>query len=249
MSTRFDGKSVLITGGTRGIGRACALQFATAGAKVAICGRDETAALTAADALGEESGGVVAGYRADISSVDDVNTMIAAVEEAQGPISILVNNAGITRDGLLMRMKDDAWNDVLATNLTGTFHCCRAVCRGMMKARYGRIINVSSIVGVRGQGGQTNYGAAKAGIIGFTKSLAQELAPRNITANIVAPGYIDTEMTADITGDARDKILASIPARRQGTPEDVASAVSYLAGEDAGYITGHVLSVDGGLGM
>lgn len=216
---------------------------------MAICGRDESATQAAAKELAEESGGTVAGYKADISNVDDVAAMVAAVADALGPVSILVNNAGITRDGLLMRMKDDAWREVLDTNLTGTFHCCRAVCRGMVKARYGRIVNISSIVGIRGQGGQTNYSAAKAGIIGFTKALAQELAPRNVTANVVAPGYIDTDMTGDFSDDVREKLLAAIPAGRQGTPEDVANAVVFLASEDAGYITGHVLSVDGGLGM
>lgn len=246
---QFDGKVVLVTGGTRGIGRACAERFAREGANVSICGRDEASAKTAAAELAEASGGVVTGYGTDISSADDVDAMIAAIQEAHGPIGVLVNNAGITRDGLLMRMKNDAWEDVLNTNLNGTFYCCRAASRGMMKARQGRIINLSSIVGMRGQGGQTNYAAAKAGIIGFTKALAQELAPRNITANVVAPGYIETDMTAGFSEDAHAKIVAGIPAGHEGKPEDIAGAVAFLASDDASYVTGHVLCVDGGLGM
>ena len=247
--TDFDGKVVLVTGGTRGIGRACATRFAREGASVALCGRDEESAKAAAQSIAEETGGQVEGYRADIGKSEDIDAMIAAIEADLGSIGILVNNAGITRDGLLMRMKDDAWSDVIETNLNGAFYCCRAVCRGMMKARAGRIINISSIVGIRGQGGQTNYAAAKAGLIGFTKSIAQELAPRNITANVVAPGYIQTDMTAGLGEDAHAKIIASIPAGREGAPDDIAGAVTFLASDEAAYITGHVLCVDGGLGM
>ncbi len=247
--SEFDGKVVLVTGGTRGIGRACAARFARAGAKVAICGRGQDTTQAAAKALSEETGGKVEGYKADIANASEVDAMIEAASEGLGPISILVNNAGITRDGLLMRMKNEAWSEVLETNLNGTFYCCRAACRGMMKARYGRIINVSSVVGVRGQAGQTNYAAAKAGLIGFSKSLAQELAPRNVTVNVLAPGFIETDMTADFTEDAREKLLEKIPAGREGSPDEIAAAVAFLAGDDASYITGHVLCVDGGLGM
>ena len=245
----FDGKIVLVTGGTRGIGRACAARFAAEGARVAICGRGEETTREAAKALAQETGGKVEGYQADIAVAAEVDAMIEAISDSLGPIAVLVNNAGITRDGLLMRMKDEAWNKVLDTNLNGTFYCCRAACRGMIRARAGRIVNISSIVGLRGQGGQTNYSAAKAGIIGFTKALAQELAPRNVTANVVAPGYIQTDMTADFNEQAREKLLAAIPAGRQGTPEEIAAVVAFLASDDASYITGHVLCVDGGLGM
>lgn len=243
--SEFTGKVVLVTGGTRGIGRAIAQAFAAQGAKVAICGRDEAKAQAAAT----EIGGEVAGFGADIGSAEAVDGLIKAVNAKFGPIQILVNNAGITKDGLLMRMKDEAWDEVLKTNLNASFYTCRAVCRDMIKARAGRIINLSSIVGLRGQGGQTNYAAAKAGIIGFTKALAQEVASRGITANVVAPGYIDTDMTSGFNDEARKKLLDTIPAGRVGTPDDIAAAVLFLASDAAGYITGHVLCVDGGLGM
>ena len=247
--SEFAGKTVLVTGGTRGIGRAIAHTFAAQGAKVALCGRDEAKAQAAAAEIAGATSAQVAGFRADMASATDVDALIKAVTAKFGPIQILVNNAGITRDGLLMRMKDDQWDDVLRTNLNGAFYTCRAVCRDMIKARAGRIINLSSIVGLRGQGGQTNYAAAKAGIIGFTKALAQEVASRGITANVVAPGYIDTDMTAGFNDEARKKLLETIPAGRVGAPQDVAAAVLFLASDAAAYITGHVLCVDGGLGM
>lgn len=247
--SEFTNKVVLVTGGTRGIGRAIAHAFAAQGATVAICGRDEEKAKASAADIASDSGGDVAGFGADIGSAEAVDGLIKAVNAKLGPIQILVNNAGITKDGLLMRMKDEAWNDVLQTNLNASFYTCRAVCRDMIKARAGRIVNLSSIVGLRGQGGQTNYAAAKAGIIGFTKALAQEVASRGITANVVAPGYIDTDMTAGFNEEARKKLLDTIPAGRVGTPADVAAAVLFLASDAASYITGHVLCVDGGLGM
>jgi 3-oxoacyl-[acyl-carrier protein] reductase len=247
--SEFQGKSVLVTGGTRGIGRAIAGVFAAEGANVSLCGRDPERAAAAAQALASETGGTVHGFGADVAKQGDVDTLIAAAADACGAIQILVNNAGITQDGLLMRMKNEQWDQVLQTNLTGAFYTCRAVARDMIKQRWGRIVNLSSIVGMRGQGGQTNYAAAKAGIIGFTKALAQELASRNVTANVVAPGYIDTDMTADFNDAAREKLLQTIPAGRVGTSGDVAAAVRYLASDDAGYVTGHVLCVDGGLGM
>ncbi|PCJ62181.1 MAG: beta-ketoacyl-ACP reductase [Candidatus Hydrogenedentota bacterium] len=247
--SEFTDKVVLITGGTRGIGRACAKSFAQAGAKVAICGRSADSASQAAQELSDETSGSVTGFQADISSSDDVKALIKSVGEKLGPIQILVNNAGITRDGLIMRMKDDQWSDVFQTNLDGPFYSCRAVCRDMMKARWGRIINLSSIVGVRGQAGQANYSAAKAGVIGLSKALAQELAPRNITVNVVAPGFIETDMTADLPEAAQEALLGKIPAGRQGHAEEVAATVLFLASDGAAYITGHVLAVDGGLGM
>jgi 3-oxoacyl-[acyl-carrier protein] reductase len=243
--SRFQDVVVLITGGTRGIGRACAERFAAEGARVALCGRNEAQA----QAVAAEIGGGAKGYACDIAHKENVDDLIKAVTEDLGPIQVLVNNAGITRDGLLMRMKDADWEDVIATNLGGTFHLCRATARGMLKQRAGRIINMTSIVGVRGQGGQTNYSAAKAGIIGFTKAYAQEVASRGITVNCVAPGLIQTDMTAGLGDDAIEKITAQVPLKRAGTPQDVAGVVAFLASEDASYLTGAVLPVDGGLGM
>jgi len=245
----FSDKTVLITGGTRGIGRACAETFAREGAKVAVCGRSLETAEKAAAEIAAQSGGTVAGYETNIADGDAVNGMLKKVSERFGPVSVLVNNAGITRDNLLIRMKPDDWSAVIETNLTGAFNCCRAVARDMVKQRQGRIINISSIIGIRGQGGQANYAAAKAGLIGFTKALAQELASRNITVNVVAPGYIDTDMTAVLGDDVRNLLLEKIPMRRQGTAEDIAAAVKYLASDGASYVTGAVLQVDGGLAM
>ncbi len=247
--TSIPGPIVLVTGGTRGIGRACVEAFAASGAKVALCGRSADAAEGVAREIAERTGATVRGYAADMGNSDSVDALVKSVSEDLGPITVLVNNAGITRDGLLMRMKNDDWDEVLRTNLNGVFYCCRAVSRGMIKQRYGRIVNISSIVGLHGQGGQSNYAAAKAGIIGFTKALAQELAARNITANVVAPGYIKTDMTANLGEDVRAKLLDRIPAGREGNPGDVAEAVRFLASPQASYITGHVLCVDGGLGM
>jgi 3-oxoacyl-[acyl-carrier protein] reductase len=175
--------------------------------------------------------------------------MVKSVTAQFGPVYVLVNNAGITRDNLLMRMKPEDWSTVIDTNLTGAFNCCRAVARDMVKQRAGRIINISSIIGIRGQGGQANYAAAKAGLIGFSKALAQELASRNITVNVVAPGYIDTDMTAVLGDEIKNVLLEKIPLRRQGTGEDIAAAVRYLASDGASYVTGAVLQVDGGLAM
>lgn len=245
----FKDKTVLITGGTRGIGRACAALFAREGANVAMCGRSAASAEQAAAEISAETGGTVAGYEADIGNGDAVDAMVKEVSERFGPVYILVNNAGITRDNLLMRMKPADWSTVIETNLTGAFNCCRAVARDMVKQRQGRIINISSIIGIRGQGGQTNYAAAKAGLIGFSKSLAQELASRNVTVNVIAPGYIETDMTAVLGDDVKTMLLEKIPLRRQGTGEDIAAAVRYLASEGASYVTGAVLQVDGGLAM
>lgn len=241
----FTGKIVLVTGGTRGIGRACAEAFARAGARVALCGRDAAGAAQVAAEIGQEA----RGYGADMADSASVDAMVSAIESDLGPVEILVNNAGITQDGLLMRMKDAQWNAVLATNLNGAFHATRAVAKGMLKQRRGRVINVGSIVGIRGQGGQANYAAAKAGLIGFSKAYAQEVASRNITVNVVAPGFVTTDMTAGLDEKQVEAILGHIPLKRAGTPDDVAHAVLYLASDAAGYITGTVLPVDGGLAM
>ncbi len=229
-----------MTGGSRGIGRAIALELTRAGATVTLSyrsGQDE------AEAVAGEAGAKA--VRADVSDAGEAKRL---VEEA-GELDILVNNAGVTRDGLLARMSDDDWGQVIATNLGGVFHTCRAAARGMMKRRSGAIVNISSIVGLHGNPGQTNYSASKAGIIGFTKALARELGNRGVRANVVAPGYVDTRLTQVIADDMKELMLANTPLGRFGTPEDVAGAVRFLCSDDAAFITGEVLLVDGGLGM
>jgi 3-oxoacyl-[acyl-carrier protein] reductase len=236
----LDGKTALVTGGSRGIGRAIALELAGAGASVVVgchSGEEE------AQAVAKEAGGRV--VKADVSSAEDAKRL---VEEA-GDLDILVNNAGLTRDGLLARMSDDDWRAVIETNLSSAFYTCRAVVRGMMKKRAGSIVNVSSIVGIHGNVGQTNYGASKAGIIGFTKSLARELGSRNVRANVVAPGYVHSRLTDVLPEEARAAMLTNTPLGRLGEPEDVAGAVRFLCSDEASFITGEVLLVDGGLGM
>lgn len=242
---RFSERVALITGGTRGIGRAVAALLAQGGARVALCGRDAESAVATAQALGHG----VRGYGCDVADPAAVDALVERVTGDLGPIGILVNNAGITRDGLLMRMKPEAWAEVLQTNLTGAFYCCRAVARGMLRQRYGRIVNVSSVVGLHGQAGQSNYAAAKAGLVGFTKAYAREVASRNITVNAVAPGYIETGMTSGMDAAAVTEALSRIPLGRAGTPEDVAGAIGFLVSDEAAYVTGTVLTVDGGLGM
>jgi 3-oxoacyl-[acyl-carrier protein] reductase len=236
----LEGKTALVTGASKGIGRAIAAELARAGAAVAIgyhSGADE------AEALAEEIGGRA--IRADVSDAQDAARL---VEEA-GDLDILVNNAGLTRDGLLARMPDDDWRTVIETNLSSVFYTCRAVARPMMKKRGGSIVNVSSIVGVHGNWGQTNYAASKAGIIGFTKSLARELGSRGVRANVVAPGYVKTQLTEVLPEDATAAMLQNTPLGRLGEPEDVAGAVRFLCSDEAAFITGDVLLVDGGLGM
>ncbi len=242
---RFTDKIVIVTGGTRGIGKACAELFAQEGAQVAICGRDATTAAEAAQAIGPN----VKGYGCDISDSAAVDAFIGDVSKDLGAPWALVNNAGITRDGLLMRLKDEQWHEVIKTNLDSIFYLCRATARGMLKQRQGRIINMSSIIGIRGQAGQSNYAAAKAGIIGFSKAYAQEVASRNITVNVIAPGFIETDMTAALGENAMESIVEKVPMKRAGQAMEVAHAVAYLASEEAGYITGTVLSIDGGLGI
>jgi 3-oxoacyl-[acyl-carrier protein] reductase len=236
----LEGRTALVTGGSRGIGRAIAAELASAGAQVVIgyrSGGDE-----AEKVAGEIGGRAV---QADVSNPEDAKRL---VDEA-GEVEILVNNAGVTRDGLLVRMSDDDWRTVLDTNLGGTFNTCRAVTRGMMKRRAGAIINVSSIVGVHGNPGQTNYSASKAGIIGFTKALARELGGRGVRANVVAPGYISTRLTNELPDELKEAMLANTPLGRFGDPEDVAGAVRFLCSDAAAFVTGEVLLVDGGLGM
>ena len=236
----MDGKTALVTGGSRGIGRAIALELARGGAQV-VLGYNSGAA--DAEEVAKEAGGRA--VQADVSDPEQAKRL---VEEA-GELDILVNNAGLTRDGLLARMPDADWRDVIETNLSSVFYTCRAAVRGMMKKRAGSIVNVSSIVGVHGNWGQTNYGASKAGIIGFTKSLARELGSRNVRANVVAPGYVNTRLTSVLPEEAQQAMLANTPLGRLGDPEDVAGAVRFLCSDEAAFITGEVLLVDGGLGM
>jgi 3-oxoacyl-[acyl-carrier protein] reductase len=236
----LEGKNALVTGASRGIGRAIALELASAGASVIVgyrSGADE------ADAVAKEAGG-----RAVAADVSDADAAAQLVEDA-GELDILVNNAGLTRDGLIARMPDADWRDVIDTNLSSVFYTCRAVARSMMKRRSGAIVNIASVVGLRGNPGQTNYSASKAGIIGFTKALARELGSRGVRANVVAPGYVHSRLTDEISEEMRALMLQNTPLGRLGEPEDIAGAVRFLCSDAAAYITGEVLLVDGGLGM
>jgi 3-oxoacyl-[acyl-carrier protein] reductase len=244
----MQGRTALVTGASQGIGRACALALASAGARVALAARSE-AKLNEVAAEIASTGGSAAVFTLDIGSEESIKACAKAAIAHFGSVEILVNNAGITRDGLSMRMKRVDWDDVLNTNLTGTFLMTQALLSPMLKARWGRIINITSIVGETGQAGQANYAASKAGLIGLTKSLARELASRNITANAVAPGYIETAMTAVLDEKQRASMLTAIPLGRPGTDADIAAAVRFLASDDAAYITGHVLDVNGGMYM
>lgn len=243
MRIDLTGRTALVTGSTRGIGRAIAEQLAGCGARVAVTGRDLAAATEVAAALGGEA----RGFAADVADAAQVARLVAEVEDGFGTLDILVNNAGLTRDNLLMRIRDDDWDTVLDANLRGAFVAIRAASRGMMKRRWGRIINIASVVGITGNKGQANYAASKAGLIGLTRSVALELGSRNILANAVAPGFIETDMTAAMTAEARSGMAAGIPLGRLGTPADVAGVVAFLASEYAAYITGQVFVVDGGL--
>ena len=245
----FTGKTAVVTGGSRGIGRAICLELARGGANVMLCyAGNEQAALDTVAAC-EALGAKAAAMRCDVSKTDEVKALVDAALQQFGAVHILVNNAGIARDGLLMTMKEDAWDQVLDTNLKGAFLTMKAVARTMMKQRYGRIVNLSSVVGLHGNAGQVNYAASKAGVIGMTKSLAKELASRGVTVNAVAPGFIDTDMTAALPQAARDALLPTIPTQRLGAAEEVAQAVAFLASDQAAYITGQVLAVDGGMSM
>jgi len=243
------GKVALVTGASRGIGRAIAIELAARGADIGVNYAQSASAAEETAAAISELGRRAFAIRADISSAADVQGMIDAVGSELGAPTIVVNNAGITQDTLAMRMKDEDWAAVLATNLTGSFLVTRACLRGMIRARWGRIITIGSVIGVMGNAGQVNYAAAKAGLAGMTKSLAKELGSRNITANLVAPGFIRTDITAGLSEEQRSAVLEQIPLERLGDPEDVAPLVAFLAGEGGRYITGQVLNVDGGMVM
>lgn len=245
MSIAVDltGQVAFVTGSTRGIGKAIAATLHRAGAAVAIVGRDLAQAQQVATDLGERAVGVAC----DVAIAEQVDGAVQAAERALGPVAILVNNAGLTRDNLLIRLDSNDWDTVLAANLKGAFHTTRAVIKGMMKRRSGRIINITSVVGLTGNKGQSNYAASKAGLIGFTKSVAKEYASRGVLVNCVAPGFIETDMTAALPADARDALLSQIALGRLGQPDDVAGAVLFLASDLARYLTGQVLVVDGGM--
>ena len=245
MQIDLSGKVALVTGSTRGIGRSIADTLAGAGARVAVVGRD----LAKAEAAANEIGRGAKGFACDVSDTAQVTALVNDVEAAFGTLDILVNNAGLTRDNVVMRLKDEDWDAVIDANLRGAFATIRAASRGMMKRRSGRIINISSVVGVIGNRGQANYAASKAGLIGLTKSVAKELASRNILCNAVAPGFIATDMTAALGAEQTKALETQIPLARLGRPEDIAAAVAFLASDHAAYITGQVLVVDGGMVM
>ncbi|MEN6565250.1 MAG: 3-oxoacyl-[acyl-carrier-protein] reductase [Veillonellales bacterium] len=245
----LDGKVAIVTGASRGIGRGIALELAKAGAKVVINYAGNVVAAQEVQSVITAKGGQALLIQADVANSEAVEGMIKQAMEEFGRIDILVNNAGITRDNLLMRLKKEDWEAVLNTNLTGVFHCTKAVSRIMMKQRSGKIVNMASVVGIMGNAGQSNYAAAKAGVIGFTKAAAKELAPRGITVNAVAPGFIATDMTAVLSEQVKTELAAKIPLARLGTPADVAAAVMFFVSDGAGYITGQILNVDGGMVM
>jgi 3-oxoacyl-[acyl-carrier protein] reductase len=242
----LNGQVALITGASRGIGRAIAVRLAACGAKVAGVARALDGLKDTLEAI-RAAGGTAEGFAGDVGKTDDVRRIVEEVEAKFGAVHVLVNNAGITRDGLMLRMDDDAWNDVIATNLSSVFLFCRAVGMLMMRQRYGRITNITSVSGLMGNPGQANYSASKAGVIGFTQTIAKELASRKITVNAVAPGFITTDMTAVLPDKIKEKVKETVPVGRLGDPEDIADLVCYLAGPGSSYLTGQVIAVDGGM--
>lgn len=251
-TTETPRKSAVVTGSSRGIGRAVAEELARAGFDVCVNCSSEgglSAACEQAAALEAEHGVRAIAVAANVAEAAEAEALVAAAHEAFGRVDVLVNNAGITRDGLIARMKEEDFDAVIDVNLKGTFNCCKAAAQRMMKQRYGRIVNLSSVVGVAGNAGQANYAASKAGVIGLTKSLARELAARNITCNAVAPGFIETDMTDALSEKQREAIVSRIASKRLGAPEDVAALVRFLASEEAGYITGQVVCIDGGMSL
>jgi 3-oxoacyl-[acyl-carrier protein] reductase len=242
----LSGQVALVTGASRGIGRAVAIRLASCGAAVAGVARTIDGLAATLQAV-RDAGGTAEAFAGSVGNADDVKRIVDEVEAKFGKVHVLVNNAGVTRDGLMLRMEDDAWRDVLDTNLTGTFLFCRAVGMLMMRQRYGRIINITSVSGLVGNPGQANYSASKAGVIGFTKTVAKELASRNITVNAVAPGFISTDMTDVLPDKIKAEVKERIPVRRLGQPEDIADLVCYLAGPGASFLTGQVIAVDGGM--
>jgi 3-oxoacyl-[acyl-carrier protein] reductase len=239
----------LVTGASRGIGRSIAVLLAARGHHVAVNYRTNAGAAAEVVEAIEGTGGEALAVQADVSDADQVTAMFAAVEEHLGAVEVLINNAGVTRDGLLLRMQPEAWDEVLATDLRSAYLCSRAALRAMVKARWGRIVSIGSVSGVAGNAGQANYAAAKAGLIGFSKSLAKEVGSRGITVNVVAPGFIETDLTASLAATSAERLLENISLGRFGRPEEIASVVGYLASDEAGYITGQTIVVDGGLAL
>jgi 3-oxoacyl-[acyl-carrier protein] reductase len=249
MNKSLENKVAVVTGASRGIGRAIAVELARRGARVVVNYRRSTEAAAEVVAAIEADGGQAIAVQADVGDFEQAAGLVKATVDAFGQIDVLVNNAGTTRDQLLMLMKEGDWDDVLRTNLKSVFNCCKAAARPMVRRRQGRIINITSVSGIAGQGGQTNYAASKAGIIGFTKSLAKELGPRSITVNSVAPGFVPTDLTADLSEEWKQQAIEATPLRRMGKPEEIAYAVAFLASDEAAFITGETLTVDGGLVM
>lgn len=245
----FEGRVAIVTGGRRGIGRAIAETLASRGADIVIADREESEAQATAQEIATATGRRTLALVVDVADHQSAKAMVDKVVEAFGKVDILVNNAGVTRDTLIIRMEESDWDTVLDVNLKGAWNCCKAVVRPMMKARYGRIVNISSVSGLAGQAGQTNYSASKAGLIGLTKALAREVASRGITVNAVAPGFVPTALTNDLPQDLKDTMMKFIPLGRWGQPQEIANAVTFLASDEAAYVTGQVLSVDGGMMM